>query len=140
MKTFFIISSIFFFITGCSEKETKQQENSVYGSWQLVESFSHPPSGNGWSQVDNGFTLAIKLDNVFNSSQFSDCLTGNISLTDVQINLKYNCNGFTQGFENPAGVFQYTYEFVERKLELTPKNFSCFEGCKYKLIKITSKE
>ena len=136
----YLILSVLFLFTGCNEEKTEQQENSIYGTWRLVESFSHPPSGNGWSQVDNGFTLTIKSDNVFNSSQFSDCITGNISLTDNQIDLKYSCNGFTQGFENPAGVFQYTYEFIENKLELTPKNFSCFEGCKYKLIKITSEE
>ena len=140
MKNMFLILSIFFIISSCSDEQTEQQENSIYGTWQLVESFSHPPSGSGWSQVDDGFTLIVKSDNSFNSSQFSDCITGNISLTNNQIDLNYNCNGFTQGFENPAGVFQYTYEFVDSKLELTPKNFSCFEGCKYKLIKITSEE
>ena len=136
----FLILSMIFFIIGCDEEDTKKQGNSIYGTWQLVESFSHPPSGNGWSQVDNGFTLTVKSDNSFYSSQFSNCMTGDISLTDDQIDLKYNCNGFTQGFENPAGVFQYTYEFVENKLQLTPKNFSCFEGCKYELIKIPSEE
>ena len=28
--------AILFFITGCSEKETKQQEKSIYGTWKLA--------------------------------------------------------------------------------------------------------
>ena len=37
MKNMFLILSIFLFITGCSEEETKQQENSIYGQWNLIK-------------------------------------------------------------------------------------------------------
>ena len=33
----FLILSIFLLITGCSEEETKQQENSIYGQWSLIK-------------------------------------------------------------------------------------------------------
>ena len=37
MKNMYLILSIFFFITGCSEEETKQQEKSIYGQWNLIK-------------------------------------------------------------------------------------------------------
>ncbi|QTE22190.1 hypothetical protein [Polaribacter cellanae] len=37
MKNMYLILSIFLFTTGCSEKDTKQQENSIYNKWSLIK-------------------------------------------------------------------------------------------------------
>ncbi len=96
MRATVLILVISLLFTGCREDEQqnaiaggqKEQESSVYGIWQLVESFSHPPTGKGWSQVENGYLLNIKTDGTFSSSQFSDCSTGKATVTTNQIVLR----------------------------------------------------
>lgn len=43
----------------CSKEEIEEQQASIYGTWQLIEIYSGPPSGEGWSDVDNGYTYEI---------------------------------------------------------------------------------
>lgn len=137
MYSILTVLAIALILMSCTKnEETLNQNAKILGTWQLIESFSHPPTGDGWSQIENGFILNIKADGSFNSSQFSDCSTGNATITSNQLNLIYDCSGFTANFETPAGVFKYNYELVNGKLVLTPQNFNCFEGCKYRLVKI----
>ena len=144
MKNMILILVMSLLFTGCKKDEQqiaiaggqKEQESSIYGIWKLVESFSHPPTGKGWSQVENGYLLNIQTDGTFSSSQFSDCSTGKVTVATNQIILIYDCSRFSAGFESPTGVFKYSFELVNGKLELTPQNFNCFEGCKYRLAEV----
>ncbi|QTE21513.1 hypothetical protein [Polaribacter cellanae] len=64
MKNMFLILSIFFLITGCSnEEETKQQENSIYGTWKLT-SFVNRLTNN--VLVDSDFSNSNRITIIFN--------------------------------------------------------------------------
>ena len=68
-------SSILFFITGCSEEETKQQENSIYGTWQLTEQWlgNVGDTSVNWANVSNGYTMSLTRNNSFSSTEFTVC-------------------------------------------------------------------
>lgn len=69
MKNMYLILSIFFLITGCSEEEAKQQENSIYGKWSLIkyESGFSPTENFSVNQISWSFeqtnVLKIQVDN-----------------------------------------------------------------------------
>jgi hypothetical protein len=137
MKNMFLILSIFLFITGCSEEETKQQENSIYGTWKLIEIYQ----GNGgnnpqWTSVDSGYTYTFNNDRIFSSTRFTDCISGTYEVSGNSITLDYSCNGFNTGIETPPGTFVESYIFENANLILTPSYLNCFEGCDYKFEKI----
>lgn len=136
MKNMFFLLILIIFSTGCSEDESKQQDKLLQARWQLFETFTHPPSGNGWDEVENGHIITINTDNSFISNQFQDCNSGNVVFSENEIQLIYDCEGFTANFEAPEGTFKYSYLLIENVLELTPLNFNCFEGCKYRLTRL----
>lgn len=129
----FILLTITF---GCTNDDSSTlKSKQLYGEWELIETFSQPPTGNGWSVSENSYVLNINEDLTFSFDQFENCFNGVVTITDNQISLIYSCNNFTMGYENPEGTFVYNYEISESFLTLEPENFVCFEGCKYKLEK-----
>lgn len=68
MKNMFLILSIFFFTMGCSEEETKQQENSIYGTWQLTKRFHVLPSS--VELIENGEKITFRENGEFYSASF----------------------------------------------------------------------
>ena len=65
MKNMILILSFFFLITGCEkEKETDPQENSIYGTWQLVKRTSNNSDGspNDWVSVSDGYSITFEED------------------------------------------------------------------------------
>lgn len=137
MRTTLFILAILLSFTNCAETDDKPiLTDTITGTWRLSETFSHPPTGNGWTDAENAFDIAISSDNTFVSSQFSECNTGTFSFTSTELILTYSCNGFTAGYETPDGVFSYNYQFIDNKLELTPTNFTCFEGCKSRFTRV----
>lgn len=122
-----------------NENENRTTHNSnnsrLVGEWQLSEVYRQPP-GNGWSEAENKFTLSILDYNNFTSNQFQDCSSGQLNVTSNIIELVYSCTGFTANYEHPEGTFRYNYLIVDNKLELSPINFTCYEGCTYRFIKL----
>ena len=137
MKNMFLILSIFFFITGCSEEEIKQQESSIYGTWQLTEEYIVSGVNGNWIEIQNGYTFSIESNNVFSSTEFQECAQGIVVISDTQIVFKYECEGFTIGIEFPEGEFSYKYSFVGNKLSLNPNFMNCDEGCGYRFTRIS---
>ena len=66
MKTMILILSMLFLVTGCNEeKVNEQQENSIYGTWQLVEAWYFDianPNNTNWGRVSNGYKLTFNKD------------------------------------------------------------------------------
>lgn len=134
MKNIILYLSIFCFATiGCKEPDVtiaKQQEgeDSIYGTWQLVEQALVAGVTAYWETVDDGFQYDIQLDKTFTSNlfkaynEYKDCNSGEIVLSDGEITFDYGCEEFT------AGSFTYFYKFNEGKLFLRPANASCDEG------------
>ncbi len=140
MKNIILYLSIFCFATiGCKEPDVtiaKQQEgeDSIYGSWQLVERSLVAGVTEYWETVEDGFQYDIQLDKTFASNRFKtsnvfkDCTSGQIVLSDGEITFNYSCEEITASEEIPAGSFTYFYKFNEGQLILFPTHLNCVEG------------
>jgi hypothetical protein len=135
MKKMINIAILLFFLIGCKEEVLEQDENSIYGTWKLIEVFSGPPSGDGWNQIENGYTYEILSSGEFNSSKYDECSTGTFSVSDQTIFFNYDCENF-----NPCGAnstsCQESFSFEGKFLVLKPDYLQCDEGCGYKFKKI----
>lgn len=137
MKNMYLILSIFFLIVGCDEEETKQQENSIYGTWKLIEIYQSDGGNNPkWTSVNNGYTYTFSNDETFSSTRFTECTTGTYDISNSTIILDYSCAGFDTGVETPPGTFVENYNFENGNIILTPSYLNCIEGCGYKFEKI----
>lgn len=134
----YLILSIFFIISSCSDEQTEQQENSIYGTWKLTEEYIVSGVNGNWTQIQNGYTFSIESNNTFSSTEFQECNEGVVQINETQIVFKYECDGFTTGIESPEGEFSFKYSFVENKLSLNPNFLNCDEGCGYRFSKISS--
>ncbi len=142
MKNMNLLLSIFLFIASCGEEEPKAQlnTNSLYGTWQLVESYGGGPGYGSWKKVQNGYKITIELNNSFNSSEYTDCSEGIVNFDSVQIIFEYECERLSTGIESHPGAFSYNYLFKDDKLSLNPNFLICDEGCGYRFKKIAEPE
>ena len=133
----FLILSIFFFPTGCSEDETKQQENSIYGTWKLTQSFVVDGVSGSWKDIENGFIITLNKNNTFSSNKFRECSIGTYSINtnNNKITFKYNCYNFTPCESNSSKCVEF-FVFENQFLKFTPEYSSCIEGCGEKFKKI----
>ena len=151
MKNMFLILTIFFFITGCGEEEAKQQETSIYGTWQIKESRYN--DGEGSKEVDkvsNGHTKTFRKNNTYSTTKFVHCQSdglangsfslGTYSHYDYSYNfveVSFSCtnkNGETIKYEEAT---KYTYRFENEYLILSPHDNPCHEGCSFKYKRVT---
>jgi len=132
MKNMFLILSIFLFITGCSEEETKQQENSIYGTWKLT-SFVNQSTNN--VLIDSNFSNSNQITIIFNqesnftgSTVINDFL-GNFSIDDRNNQIIFSEFSTTEAnetewgnlfyqslnsnYNQQSGNWENTYEIIE---------------------------
>ena len=133
MKTTLIFLMTLLLTTGgCTKDEHKdtKQENSIYGTWKLVEtSGSDGGSEPTWSSVDNGYTYTFKRESNNIISNRFNC-DGEFTLpSENTIEIKFNCD------ENQFSM-SYSYELNKGELLLTADLSICPEGCgeKYQMI------
>lgn len=136
MKNLILILILNISLFGCAEESADAQNTTIYGTWQLVQSYVVNGVNGNWEKVENGYQYEILSSNTFASNQFSECFEGTIVLKDSEITFDYECEGFTTGIETPAGSFTYQYSFDNGLLLLTPTYLTCDEGCGYKFEKI----
>lgn len=129
MKNMFLILSIFLFITGCSEKEIKQQETSIYGTWQLIERFDGG-SPNPIQTVVDGETVIFSKDSSYSNSSYPDNGTFIINNSIIEISIP----NVTQD------LMKFTYGVNNSELTLSSYPSTCDEGCYEKYIKLTSEQ
>lgn len=125
MKNMFLILSIFFFITGCSEEEIKQEENSINGTWQLIERFDGgSPTPN--QSVENGEIITFSSDNLYSNNSYQ--CDGNYSINNSIIEISVSCI--------TTDLIKYSFNIENNELKLTSFPSTCDEGCydKYKRI------
>lgn len=125
MKNMYLILSIFFFITGCSEEEKKQQENSIYGTWQLIERFDGgSPTPN--QSVENGEIITFSSDNSYSNNSYQ--CDGNYNINNSIIEVSVSCV--------TTDLIKYSFNIENDELKLTAFPSTCDEGCydKYKRI------
>ncbi|MDE0470544.1 MAG: hypothetical protein OXH57_01275, partial [Ekhidna sp.] len=138
MKNMILILSMLFFVIGCNEeKVNEQQENSIYGTWQLKEQWL----GNvgdvsvNWTSVSNGYTMSLMKNNSFSSTEFTVCQNsvnnGNLTLSQNEsinlIEISFQCDSRSNQLTRT-----YVYSFENKYLVLSPYSNPCDEGCSFK--------
>ena len=123
---------------GCSNNdENKTEENSIVGTWKLIEIYNNPGFGSGsWNTVDNGYTYTFSTNGEFTSTRFTECSSGIYSIESNELSLDFDCDGFTAGIENPEGTFIEQFAFESSNVVFTPTYLNCIEGCGWKFEKI----
>ena len=125
MKNMFLIVITLLIATECSEKEIKQQENSVYGTWQLIERFdggSPTPNQN----VENGEIITFSSENLYSNNSYQ--CDGTYSINNSIIEISIPCI--------TSDLIKYSFSIENNELKLTSSPSTCDEGCydKYKRI------
>lgn len=137
MKRLFFLWVLFSFFACSSDKSENNQKTSITGKWQLIEEYgSIAGEEPQWVSVENSYFYTFTKDDNFTSNRFSECQTGNFSLTNTQLILDFGCAGFTAGIETPEGTFIENYSLENGFLYLSPNYLTCDEGCSYKFEKI----
>lgn len=135
MKNLILIFTIL--LLSCSNDDNKPQENPLKGTWKLIETYSSDGGSNPqWTSVENGYTYTFNSNGTYSSTRFSECSTGEYTITDSTLTLDYDCEDFDTGIENPPGTFIENYVFEDQKIILTPTYLNCDEGCGYKFERV----
>ena len=137
MKSLIFIVGIIISCHSCSQNnESEVEDNSIIGTWKLVEVYSSDGGSNPkWNKIENGYVYIFKSDNSFTSNRFSECETGSFTFSQTQLILTYNCPDFSTGIEYPAGTFIENYSKNNGEIILKPTYLTCIEGCGYKFRK-----
>jgi len=132
-----MILSLVFFTSCNNDDENIKEENSIVGTWRLIEIYNDPGDGSGsWNSVDNGYLYNFSENGQFTSTRFSECSSGSYSMNSTELTLDFDCDGFTTGIEAPEGTFIENYTFESNTIILVPTYLSCIEGCGWKFEKI----
>lgn len=130
-----------FLLIGCNDNDfAENPTESIIGTWQLIESLIDIGDGNGdWRpvSVNDGYAYNFSPDGEFTSDRFDECAAGSYSISSVdsELTLVYDCDGFTQGIEEPAGTFIEQFRFESNDLILKPTYIFCTEQCGLKFRK-----
>jgi len=110
MKNMFLILITLLFTTGCSEEKTKQQENSIYGTWKLT-SFVNQSTNAVLIESDfsnsNEITIIFKQELNFTGSTVINNFSGNFSLEDRNKQLIFSEFSTTEANETEWGNLFY---------------------------------
>lgn len=138
MKNLILLFSLILSFSSCSQnEEEKINDNSIFGTWKLIEVYSSDGGSNPqWKPVVNGYTYTFNLDGTFTSNRFSECSIGKFELNNTTLTLKFDCIGFTTGIESPEGTFIENFIKNNNEIILKPTYLNCIEGCGNKFQKI----
>ncbi len=138
MKKMILSILPFFILLGCNQEENDVQRPSIYGTWQLIESYNVSGVDFYWREVPKElkYEFTIAFNNTFRSTrysdtEYSDCSGGNVKYDDVQITFEDECGG--------PGL-SYNYYIDGNKLTLIPNFLFCDEGCGDRFQKIAEPE
>lgn len=111
MKTMYLILTMFLFITGCNEEEAKQQENSIYGTWQLTKRQHVLPSS--MQIIENGEIITFTSDGSFNSDSY--LCEGSFDIIDnSMVKVSFQCRdeiSFLYSSENNNLILRRAFGF-----------------------------
>lgn len=136
-KYFGVLLALLFI--ACNNNDfAENPEQSIIGTWQLIETLSDIGDGSGdWKSVMDGYTYTFDSNGGFTSNRFAECNRGAyfINTTDQHLTLDYSCIHFTQGIEQPPGTFVEQFTFETNDLILNPTYVFCVESCGWKFRK-----
>jgi hypothetical protein len=134
LKYYLIIALIFSF--GCNKTPDEPiiaDATTISGKWKETEAFISAGGPQYWVNVENGEEIEFLENGTFTSDRFGECIDGNYSIADNELQLKYSCDGFNSESENEEGFITYKIEIYSNYFLLTPTSGPiCIEGCSYK--------
>ncbi len=135
----FSIILVFPFISCSIENEEEKVENSLIGTWQLVQTFEYTQAGPGnWNDVEDGYTYKFSQNGEFYSTRFEECTSGVFSIDSNLLTMEYGCNEFATGIEDPEGVVVEDFIFVDGELFMNPAYQTSIEGFITKFKKVSN--
>ena len=138
-KIILFIILVVSFISCSIDNEEGKVENSLIGTWQLVQAFEYSEAGPGnWNQVEDGYTYTFSQNGDFYSTRFEECTSGTFSTDSNLLTMEYGCNGFATGIEDPEGVFVEDFIFVDGELFMNPAYQTSIEGFVTKFKKMSN--
>lgn len=128
-----ILPLILFMACNKSDEPIAVDQYLISRKWQQTKAYISAGGPQYWIDVENGEEIEFFNNGTFTSDKFSDCLTGNFSIENNTLYLKYNCTGFHTEAENEDGFITYTIDFYSDYFILTPTSGPiCTEGCSSK--------
>ncbi len=127
MKTILVLFGLIFSLTSCSDDENKVQENSIIGTWKLVEVYGSDGANGQWNPIENGYTYNFTEPNVLISNRFP--CNGIFSTQSDSLAISFDCG------DNQFNMI-YGISFDGQNLILSPDPINCDEGCAEKYEKL----
>lgn len=130
MKNLILLCSVILSFNSCSQNdENKTNNNSIVGTWKLIEFYSSDGGSTPqWHTVENGYTYTFYSNGIIKSNKFSCDGKYTISNSNT-MHIEFDCDNSKMN-----GNFDFT--FIEKKMIFTPNPNTCFEGCNEKFMKI----
>jgi hypothetical protein len=137
-KILFVVTIIFFGCAGNEDSLTVNSNNSILGSWKLIEASISSGGPQSTVTIENGEEFKFSDNGSFTSTKYPACSIGSFSTEAKELILKYGCSTFTTGIENAEGNITYQVTFKSDYITLTPTSVICIEGCSYTYKKIAN--
>ncbi len=134
MKSFFLISLFLSsLLSSCNSDDKNNNDNSIIGTWKLIESYGSDGTQGSWTTIDDGHSYTFNLDNMISSDKYS-CVGNYIINEELEYSLSivFNC-------QNIEFNGSYQFEFENGQLVLYGNPISCDEGCGEKYERSTEK-
>lgn len=142
MKILILIFSVIVLVSCSKSEENNPPENSIYGTWQLIERTANNVDGspNGWEQVENGYKITFNEDFSYEAEiNPANCNEVDRSIYLLENEPELNIIKTTITCINPEASFQSTHSYTFERaghLILKPIEPACAEGCAFKFRKI----
>lgn len=135
--------SLVFTLGSCSQSEENNEiENSIYGTWQLIERKAGNVDGtpNDWESISNGYKITFNENSSYESEiEPSNCNEVSSSVYNLRNESEINILEITILCVDPNTTFESKDSYIIEDatfLILTPIEPECFEGCAFKYKKI----
>lgn len=130
MKNYLILTLVFslFLLVGCRENEESTATKMV-GTWKLTEAKISNGGSSTWTTITDGYTIKLKNNNTYETTQIPDCNTGTYSIDNNNIIKFVNSCG------NTTMPNSYKIVSIDNGILVLNGTF-CIEDCNEKFQKI----
>lgn len=119
MKKFIVLITVLLLI-GCSAQDDSPENQSIIGTWKLVEEYGSYGAAGSWKSVGDGHQIVISEENIIQSDLYS--CGGDYQLeSDNQISIEFDCS-------EAKFSLDYNYKLEGDNLILSVIS-GCDEGC-----------
>ncbi|MBS1572583.1 MAG: lipocalin family protein [Bacteroidetes bacterium] len=124
-----IFVSLLLLFLSCRDKDEPTTGKTIQGTWKLTEAKISNGGSANWEAVANGYTLKLKSDNTYETTQLPSCNTGTYSI-DANNVIK-----FTNSCGNTSIPNSFKIISIENNFFIWNGTF-CIEECQEKFTRI----